>query len=474
MDGKDKRAAAGNAAAMHAWLHRALGAARTETGTPVARVVHDLFLSEVRQQGWEAAERAWTALDAAALTSVGVEFERLALRETGVSYALPAGTPVMEALLGCALVGSETLGLDVDRPGLYDMSDLPARPDGSNLARLLGYIDELSRNLPCRAIGMPTLVERFGGRHPDHFLQFPPFGPVDGVVLRRDMNFTLWGDFFCAFTDAMVRELAAEVVRDMSRLWTHGARYAPWVRSARDAANRLASRLRGVGVHAVTLDVSDQPPPGDRVAVEFDAWDHSLRRGIVIQGVGRHEGSGATLDMAALDLADEVTALRAMGADGRIEILARAVLDAAPQSAAAAVLAELAVGFEAFLTLPVTTDSLRLRLHWRCGQIRVETRHCHPVGISGGSVTLGGRTLPESLVLSLSGRPVHLVFDSPFRCGAPIAAIENGSWGLVVTPEPDPWLVDCSTGRMWPDPRPAPVAATTGRQGSDGEGLSGR
>lgn len=434
-------------------LTAAAGDALMPTGTPVAHTLHDLFLAEVRQQGSDAAERAWMALDATAILEVGRAFQKIAWQPNSADYHLPAGTVVAGCMVGCAFVDWEEFGFDVDRPGLHGILDLPSRPGGSNLALLLRYIDELSRNLACRAIGMPTLVDRHSGRHPDHRLQFPPLVEAGGVILQRNVDFTSWGSFFCAFSDVMVRELAEEIVEDMRELWHRASSFMTQIRVARAAAEVAASRLSEVRVHAVTLELSPQLRNGDQVAIEFDAWDHAFRRGLVVQGFSSRHGRAKSFDCGPLDRATEVEALHALGADGRIGGIARAIVDAAPQGATA-VLIELAEQFETFVTLATSTRPLHLRLHWRDGEVIAETRGGNGIDVSDKRVTLHRRTIPESVIDNLPGGPLRAVFDQPFTCGSSIALIENQDGNVVVTTDPDLWLVNCRTGRMWPDVRP--------------------
>lgn len=425
-------------------LNEVLGDQRMQTATRVAQILYELFLAEARQQGYDSAERAWMGMDVRVIEELGREFAARICQPNGCKYILPAGTEMIVCMFGCAMIGFEELGIDVDRPGLHDIGDLPTRPGGSNLARLLRHLDDLTRDLPCRAIGMPTLVDRFTGCYPEHHLQFPAFAPAEGAVLQRDMNFASWGDFFCAYTPGMIDKVAEAIVDDMQRLWTHGPFFAPRIRSAREAATRIAVTARGVRVHAVTLDVGNKTRPGDFVAVEFEAWDHALRRGLVVQKISSHRYEKSDLDAAALDLA----AVHALGADGRISVLARAIANAAPQGLTA-VLADLAEHSETFVTLATRTRPLPLRLYWQHGEIGAATVGGHKIEVSPGSVTLHRETQPETIIVSLPGKPVSVVFDQPFQCAARISRVENKDGNLIVTPEPDPWLVNCRTGRMW-------------------------
>lgn len=444
--------------AMRKRLDEALGDARMQSGTLAAHALHDLFLAEVRQQGWDAAEQGWRELDAATIGEIAREFQRLVGWDAGPDYALPAGAMVISYMAGCAIVGSESLGFDVERPGLHDISDLPTRVGGPNLARLFRYIDELTRELPCRAIGTPRLVDRSCGRHLERSLQFPPFAPAGHVVLQHGMDMASWGEFFCAFSDEMVSELAADIVKDMRKLWNDHQDIAQRVRSARNAATAVASKLREVRVHAVTINFSTRFSHsrllagefGGQLAIEFDAWDHAYRRGLIVQQFSTVPKNEVELNEAELDRASAVAAVHALGADGWVDVLARAILVAAPRGAAA-VLDDLADNLETLVTLPTSTGPLLLRMHWWNGEIRAETREDHMINVSGRHVTLKGQALPDTLIESLRRQPLTALFDQPFRCEARIAGIGSNGENLVVTPEPDPWLVNCRTGRMSPE-----------------------
>jgi hypothetical protein len=272
------------------------------------------------------------------------------------------------------------------------------------------------------------------------------------------MDMSSWGEIFCAFSDQMVGELAADIVNDMRKLWNDHRDIARRVRSARDAATAVASKLRDVRVHAVTINISqrfsrDRLLAGEldeQLAVEFDAWDHAYRRGIVVQQFSTVPKNEVEFNAAELDRAAAVARVHALGADGWIDVLARAILDATPEGAAA-VLNDLANNLDTLVTLPTSTVRFHLRMHWWNGEIRAETREEHMINVSGRNVTLSGQCLPETLIESLCRQPLTALFDQPFRCEARIADINNNGENLVLTPEPDPWLVNCRTGRMWPE-----------------------
>jgi hypothetical protein len=375
---------------------------------------------------------------------------------------------------GCVAIGWDTLCIDCDRPGLNDISDMPYRPGGSNLSRLLQYVDELSRDQPFRAIGIPTLVDRFNGRHPDCLFQFPPFASAAEVILQREMDFTFWCEFFCAFSDDTIRNLAEDIIDDMRLLWVNAEHYAPCIEELRDAANRVVRNLREVEIHAVTIDISNQRSGGDRYFVEFDAWDDAFRRGLIVQEVEtcrelessfvENKFDENAFDIAVLGRAGKVEEVHASGADGRIGGLARAIVDAAPQGACA-VLTDLADNFETFVTLSAGAHELYLRLYWQDGEIFAENRDSHQVKICNYILTLSDYALPDTVLVSLRGQPLHVVFDYPFRCQSRIDCIQDRHRKIVITVEPDRWLVQCRTGRMWAEELIKLVAVPLPRSG---------
>jgi hypothetical protein len=316
MNDSEKEALAYGTAQMRRKMDRVFGDSRILGDARFADAVHDVFLSEVREQGWNVAEPAWASLDAAAIRKIGKELERLVSPRAGAAYTLPAGTVAIAPVTGCVAIGWDTLCIDRDRPGLNDIFDMPHRPGGSNLAHLLQYVDELSRDQPFRAMGMPSLVDRFNGGHPDDLFQFPPLASVAEVILQREMDFTLWCEFFCAFSDDTIRNLAEDIIDDMRLMWVNAEHYAPSIEALRDAANRVVRNLREVEIRAVTIDISNQRSGGDRYVIEFDAWDDAFRRGLVVQEVETRRELESSLveskfdasafDVAVLDRAGKV------------------------------------------------------------------------------------------------------------------------------------------------------------------------
>ncbi|WP_326522937.1 hypothetical protein [Sphingomonas sp.] len=427
----------------------ALGDARLPIGTPAADAIYGLFLSEARQKGWDMAEKAWSEIDAETIRAIAQEFELMAWQGNRMDYPLPAGTEMIACIGGFVIVDAEQLGVDIDRPGLHHSADMPGRPGGSNLDLLMRIIEELSANLACRAIGMPELVVRLVDRHPEHHLQFPPFAPADNLVLQRSMDFSSSG-LICSFDRSEIETIATGVVSDMSRLYASPHIFASRIRNARRAVEAMAAHLPDVHVRAMTLDISNQYSQGDILAAEFEAWDHAFRRGIVVHTIGQRFGWSAPLDVPGLDRADTVAAVHAKGAHGWVSGVARSILEAAPGGPAAA-LAELAEGFETNVVLATSTRPLKLRLFWRHGVIRVATRDGDGVEVTDEVLTLRRQAFPETVITALKGQPLHAVLDSPFRCGSRIEHAENKDGNVVVRIKPDPWLVNCENGQMWPD-----------------------
>lgn len=432
----------------------ALGDARLPIGTPAADAIYGLFLSEARQKGWDMAERAWSEIDAQAIRAIAREYELMAWQGNRMDYPLPAGTEMIACIGGFVIVNAETLGVDIDRPGLHHAADMPGRPGGSNFDLVMRVIDELSANLACRAIGMPHLVVRLVDRHPEHHLQFPPFAPADNVVLQRSMDFSSSG-LICSFDRSEIEMIATGVVSDMSRLFAGPHIFASRVGNARRAAEAAAAQLPDVRVNAITLDISNQYSHGDTLTAEFDAWDHAFRRGIVVHTIGQRFAWSAPLEVQGLDRADAVAELGAKGAHGWVSGVARSILEAVSGGPATA-LAELVERFETNVVLSTNTRPLKLRLYWQEGVIRVATRDGHGIEITDEALTLHRRSFPETVITALRGQPLHAVLDNPFRCGSRIEHAENKDGNVVIRIKPDPWLVNCENGRMWPD---APVRA---------------
>jgi hypothetical protein len=310
-------------------------------------------------------------------------------------------------------------------------------------------IAELSRRLACRAIGMPILVERFHDRQVSYRLQFPPFEPAGGIVLQKKVDFSEWGEYFCSQSEEDVRHFAAGIVADMRYLWEAQSSIARRVASVRQIADRIASQTRDVGVRAITIETNREWQGWKpSMSVEFDTWDHTLRRGIVVQEFSASEGQKILFSRDEIDRAALVEQTHALSAHGRIEGLARAIANAAPQGPDA-VLADLANHFETAFVLSTDNGSLRCRLYWWRGVITAEARGSIGLEVRPDSVTISNRALPEAVATALAGKPLHVVFDRPFRCDTPIEAIEQVRKDIEISTGPDFWLVNCDTGRTW-------------------------
>ena len=434
--------------AIRAQLAAVLGDARLATGLSIAHALTDIFLSEVRQKGLNVAEEAWKVLDEAAIKNMGEKLEQL-ITTGGADCPLPAGTAMMGRMSGTIFVDAESFGLDVDHPGLHLIEDLSDRPGGSNFDLLLDTIRELSDGLPCSAIGMPTMVERVHERHLSYRFQFPPFATAGGVVLQRSLDFPSWGEYLCSYSRSEVLDFAANIVSDMCQVWENGSKIGERVRKAWRAANRIASGLPDVVVKLVTIEPNSGWTGHNMIlGVEFEAWDHSLRRGIVIKELGFEEEAEKALNSDGLDRKDEVRQVHAIGAHGRIEGLARAIANAAPQGARS-VLAELSNSFETSFVVTTDTGLLRCRLYWWRGVICADAEGSKGVRCASTSITCWRYSFPQSVVTALRGKPLSVVFDGPFQCESRIEKAELDAMGLRLEIEPDRWLVNCATGQTW-------------------------
>lgn len=438
-------------AAIETRLTKVLGDARMPAGTIVSHALGQVLREEIRHQGRDAAVVAWTMLDDEEIAALAQAIVRFFSRESSANYSLPAGTVMMECVTGCAFIDGKIFGFDVDRPGMLPEDDLPTRVGGSNFA-LLQLIDELSRDQPWRAVGAPTLVTRYHQLHPDDRLQFSPSGTAAGAVLICDQNYTSWGEYFCAFSPDWVRECAEGIVGEMRSFWTRREQIAPRVREAKRAAVDIASQHHELRFHAVTIDPKDWGHGvNDRMAVEFATWDDAFRPGIAAYDIPGKVPVRRALGTDPLDRAFKAAAVHALGADGWIGGLARTAASAA-EAQGTHPLHDLATAHETFATIDTPSGPVDLRFHWCAGEIRVSTRFERKLEISDGDIVTLGQVLPETILDSMPGRPLHAVFDQPFRCDAEITSVRNFFRGVAVTLRPDLWLVDCSTGRAIPPP----------------------
>lgn len=429
-------------------LEHAVGEARTPTGTPVWRALHDLFLTEARLRGAGLVEEAWLGLDRPAVRRLAARFDRLFFGRGGRRCRLPGGALMGSVGPSVGFVDDQTLSFDVDEPGLHRTQDLPKRPGGSNLSLLLREVDLLCRDRPCGAIGRPALVERFIAGNWRYCLQWPPFAPAGGVLLVHSLNSTSRG-IFCALTAGEVETIAADVVDEMADLWTNDRVIAARVCEASDAARRVATTLDGVRFRCVTVQLNDHVPFSPvELCVEFDAIDDALRQGTVMQVILSAQAPGKAVGMHGLLRSLELETLRHAGADGRIDEMALSIALVSTDGLSS-LLVRLAEKYEVFADVAVPSGLQRYKLFWCDGIIHASSWDAGRLHVWKNEIRVEGEQMPATVLAALRGKPLYRLFDSPFRCSALIrSAIDYGTF-IAVETEVGSQLVNCVEGKVF-------------------------
>ena len=402
-------------------LDAVLRGERIYKSTLVAHMLEQLYTCEVREQGVTRAEQAWMTLDDTTIRALAKSFETALAELGGAPFLLPAGTEVVSLLVGQAMVGSQTLGIDVDCPGLRPSDQLSNRPQGYNLQLLADMVEKMTARSPWQDIGIPSVVERYDDHVFYHF-QFAPFEPAGGVVLQHQTDFEY--GCFCSHSEEQIRDIAKSMIREMKYLWEIG-----------------------LGIRVKVLRARRQ---GQTTAAKHD----TLRRGVLTEQLVIGSGGESRSKPSGLNNATKVAALRKVGADGVIDGVARAVVEAAPLGAAK-VLAELGYGFSAEVSLKLqrSTWPLTCRLFWKDGEIQIKTSDHNIMSITLDGLTIKNKAIPETIIGNLPGKPLHLLFDEPFKCASRIESITNKGRDIVVDVERNLWLVNCRTGQMWQTPQ---------------------
>lgn len=440
-------------------LREALGTAATPVGTALADALGSALEVDLRRSGDPDGRSRLLALSDEQIIQQSFELE-WALRHKDM-FTLPLGTVVTSSAPGGVEIGGEHFVLDAARPGLFPIEAAPRHAHGPNLDLLRSEIERLTRKLACRRIGMPS-PHHVVDTDSRHLLQFPSLVDAGGVVLQRSA-FETGAERFCAASPKQIKALAKNLVTDMRTLWSRRREVGARVEAVRRAAEAaLATEPSGATIRSIVVDMHHQGDTGPvSLYVEYEAIDNAMREGIVVGYVPDHdqlsEGSfrppyGLRVPYGVWGRHEEREKLAAAGADGMIDEVALAILNAAPEGATA-VLSRLASSYEAIIRLPAGKAPLFAALYWRDGCIRAEVTVARQIDWCGERLDLLGVTLPEAILTALPGRSVSSFVELPFRCDCEVQSIEPlDEVGLRVTLEPRKHLLHLGSGRTWPAP----------------------
>lgn len=426
-------------------LHAIFGAATLYGRSTVAHALHDLALADARQGG-DADLATWTALDDGDLREIAASLAGLLDGSRKDDLTLPAGSDAGGELIGSIGIGTEHLAVDVDRPGLHPARECARDIGGGNLDLLLGHIRRMTAGRPWAAIGLPTpvLIENHGF---DHLLQWPPFKAAGGAVLQHGAQLVTLGAFRSRPPTAIHR-LAADLATAMEILWEKRRAVGRRVSEARAAGTTIAAES-GFPLAAVAIDPSAQAYDAEyEVVLQFDAWTSACRRGLVGSTVAADEKASHHIGPCFPVTDARVGWLRARGADGEIDGIARAIAEAAPEGASA-VLARLAIYHHTRVTLPARSGLMHATLEWHRGRIRATLLDRGPLAIGHDTVTFWGAVLPATINSAAPGRRLDELAEVPFRCDATIREVIAEKIATTVVVDDPVWLVDCARGRTW-------------------------
>lgn len=445
-------------------MRDAIGGRRLANGQPTADALASALVDDMRQAGAGPADAL--ALEDWRIRDAGLDLE--GVLGFGGHGALPFGTPFDSDQPGGVTIAGREYAMDAGRPGLHPVETTRRDAHGPNLALLRAEIERRTRRLACRRIGLPapSFVTAGDSRH---LLQFPPLAEAGGAMLQRFAVET-GAPRFCAATPRQIAALADSMVADMRALWRRRADIAAAVAEVRSAAAAGIAAATGPGravrLEKVLVDMQHQRDDATFCFhLEYAALDEALRPGLVLDyrdwsdDFGRRPLGGAPAGNERR--AAELDELRALGADGRIDDLAAAIVRAAPEGATA-VLARLGAELETTVTMPSDEPGAPLyaTLFWRDGILRAEASVAGGLDLNGDRMELHAVRLPETLKSALVGRPLSHVIELPFGCDCIVTEVGDLSrGGMRVRLSIGHSLVNTGTGEIWAEGCTAPPLA---------------
>lgn len=132
--------------------------------------------------------------------------------------------------------------------------------------------------------------------------------------------------------------------------------------------------------------------------------------------------------------------------------MAAAIASAAPEGAAE-VLSRLAGCHDTFVFIPTSSVPFYATLSWRDGVIRADGDVANRLDLTGETLKIYGVRVPELVEATLVGRRLSEFAKLPFHCDCSVEHVESvGEDALRITLEARTSVVDCKTGRIWPEP----------------------
>lgn len=382
-------------------LAHVMDAFRGETlsnGAPLADALASALEHDAREAGVGAG--AIPALAWERLIDAGCDLA-WALEEGSHQFALPFGTMAKSDAPGAVEIAGRQLVVDADRPGLHPVEVTSPAAGGRNLELLHNLIDRKTSKLACRRIGLPqaSFITDADARH---LLHFPPFDGAGGVVLQRWATET-GAARFSAAPRKIIERFANSLVADMRALWKNrlavGARVVEVRRAALAGIAQAEGRGREIAVDKICVDIQHHRE-GDTefcLYLEYSGCDEALRPGRILEFVpGRNQLDERGLWRIPLThqhRLDDITALNASGASGRIEAVAAEIVRLAPEGAAAA-LGRLARDLEAQFVIETDAAPIYATLFWRDGRVNAEVSQANGFDVWSSTIEVepGART----------------------------------------------------------------------------------